>query len=83
MVTITTAQTKTVLHLDKGEKTTIIYSDGAHTHKINRYVWTAKEDSSTWARFCDQWNRVYKRDDCCYVDGMYKNNVYDYDSFAE
>lgn len=83
MVTIMTAQTKTVLHLDKGDKATIIYNDGAYTHKVNRCIYTAQEDGSTWVKYCDQWNHVYKCDNGIYVDGMYKNNVYDRDSYAQ
>ena len=82
MVTITTNMSKTVLHLDKGEKATIVYNDGAYRHQIRRCVWIAREDGSTWARFCEQWNRVYERG-WFYIDGMYANNEYDYDGFAE
>ena len=82
MVVITTAHTKTVLHLDKGDKATIIYSDGAYTHKLNRCVWIARDDNSTWVKYCDQWNRVYQRGGR-FVDGMYLNGVYDPDGFAE
>lgn len=82
MTTITTNMSKTVLHLDKGEKATIVYSDGAHRHQIRRCVWIAREDGSTWAMFCGQWNRVYERL-WFYVDGICANNEYDPDGFAK
>lgn len=82
MVTITTAQTNTVLHLDKGMSFDICYSDGAYNRKINRCVWTAKEDGSTWAKYCGQWNRVYKRD-WYFADSICANGVYDPDSYAK
>ena len=49
-----------VLHIEKGESYEVKYSDGTNSHTINRCIWTAKEDGSTWAKFCGQWNRVYK-----------------------
>lgn len=81
MVAITTAHTGTVLHLDNDMSFDILYNDGAYNHKVNRCVWTAKEDGSTWAKYCGQWNRVYKRD-WYFVDGMYANGTYDLDSYA-
>ena len=83
MITIMTAQTKTILHLDKCNRAIIIYNDGAHNHKVDRCIWTAQEDGSTWVKYCEQWNRVYKCDNSMYVDGMYKDNVYDPDSYAQ
>lgn len=60
MKTIRSYYDNKVLHIEKGESYEVKYSDGANSHTINRCIWTAKEDGSTWARFCGQWNRVYE-----------------------